>query len=125
MFCTLPQNQLFSCCLLLLKFERRMFTITMSIIRALQNTNQFTRYLHVGTLNRSVYTYTSRCQRNLSVNEHFSTETSTVSETIPFSKAQSGPFVQCAPYLENSFEGDVFLQRNLKRILPEEVILTN
>lgn len=40
---------------------------------------------------------------------------------IPFAKAKEGSFVQDAPHLENSFEGDAFLRRNLQRILPTEV----
>ena len=32
--------------------------------------------------------------------------------SIPFAKAKGGQFVQDAPHLENSYEGDVFLQRN-------------
>lgn len=38
-----------------------------------------------------------------------------------FAKPREGPFVQQSPYLENSFNGDAFLQRNLERILPQEV----
>ena len=40
---------------------------------------------------------------------------------IPFAKPHGGSFVQDAPHLENSFEGDAFLRRNLQRILPAEV----
>ncbi|XP_057372838.1 acyl-CoA dehydrogenase family member 11-like [Daphnia carinata] len=40
---------------------------------------------------------------------------------IPFAKAKEGSFVQDAPHLENSFEGDAFLKRNLERLLPNEV----
>lgn len=40
---------------------------------------------------------------------------------IPFAKAKGGDFVQDSPHLENSFEGDAFLQRNLQRVLPHEV----
>lgn len=40
---------------------------------------------------------------------------------IPFAKAKEGSFVQDAPHLENSFEGDAFLKRNLERILPNDV----
>lgn len=40
---------------------------------------------------------------------------------IPFSKAKEGSFIQDAPHMENSFEGDALLQRNLQRILPSEV----
>ena len=40
---------------------------------------------------------------------------------LPFAKAKEGAFCQQSPFLENSFEGDAFLQRNLKRILPEDV----
>ena len=40
---------------------------------------------------------------------------------IPFANAKKGPFVQASPYLENGFEGDAFLKRNLQRILPKEV----
>lgn len=43
--------------------------------------------------------------------------------SIPFAIAKKGGFVQDVPHLENSFEGDAFLQRNLKRILPQEVSL--
>lgn len=39
----------------------------------------------------------------------------------PFAKARAGPFVQSVPYLENSFNGDAFLKRNLERILPRDV----
>ncbi len=39
----------------------------------------------------------------------------------PFAKARAGPFVQSVPYLENSFNGDAFLKRNLERILPKDV----
>lgn len=52
---------------------------------------------------------------SLSVND-FSSKIS-----IPFAKAKGGSFVQDAPHLENSFEGDAFLRRNLQRILPTEV----
>jgi hypothetical protein len=44
---------------------------------------------------------------------------------IPFSKAKEGNFIQDAPHLENSFEGDALLQRNLQRILPIEVSYLN
>ncbi len=40
---------------------------------------------------------------------------------IPFANAKKGPFVQASPHLENGFEGDAFLKRNLQRILPKEV----
>jgi len=43
---------------------------------------------------------------------------------LPFAKAKEGAFCQQSPFLENSFEGDAFLQRNLKRILPEDVYLS-
>lgn len=52
---------------------------------------------------------------SLSVND-FSSKIS-----IPFAKAKGGSFVQDAPHLENSFDGDAFLRRNLQRILPSEL----
>lgn len=38
-----------------------------------------------------------------------------------FAKSRQGTFFQTPPFLENSFEGDAFLQRNLQRILPQDV----
>lgn len=40
----------------------------------------------------------------------------------PFDKFQQS-IENCQPYLENSFEGDAFLKRNLQRILPSNVTI--
>ena len=40
---------------------------------------------------------------------------------IPFASAKKGNFIQASPFLENGFEGDAFLKRNLQRILPKKV----
>lgn len=40
---------------------------------------------------------------------------------LPFARAKKGDFCQPAPFLENSFDGDAFLQRSLKRLLPNDV----
>lgn len=43
--------------------------------------------------------------------------------SLPFARAKKGTFFQQSPFLENSFEGDAFLQRNLKRILSNDVTI--
>jgi len=40
---------------------------------------------------------------------------------LPFARAKAGNFRQQSPFLENSFEGDAFFQRNLKRLLLDDV----
>lgn len=38
-----------------------------------------------------------------------------------FSRSKRGSFYQGEPQLENAYEADTFLQRNLKRLIPFEV----
>ena len=66
--------------------------------------------------------YHSKCQlhKNVaSVNHLVNDENNKLD--IPFAKARQSPFVQSSPFLENTFEGDAFLKRNLQRILPKDV----
>ena len=79
--------------------------------------------LHFIKRNSVISALSSSKTRHLTFN-YSRRQTVQANVSLPFAKPKEGSFIQETPHIENTFLGDAVLQRNLKRILPNEVSRT-